>query len=241
MYLYLIIKISSKMNKYALLPLLFTLFFLKSNAQCTNPFYQFKEGTIMEIEHYDANGKPQSKNETRVISWSTTSSGYEATLGYKLFDKKGKQYAEGEYKMECIDGIIRIEMSAFVPDESMQAFQDMEMEMKMDNLEFPPDLTEGQTLKDASFEMIAKNSPIPMNLNFTITDRKVEGRESVTTPAGTFNCFKISEITHTKMMISNNEFKTVQYLAEKYGSVKTETYRSNGKLMGYSLLTRFEE
>jgi hypothetical protein len=215
--------------------------YLQANAQCSNPFYQFKEGTIMEIENFDDNGKTQGKNETQVISWSETPSGYEASLSYKLFDKKGKQYAEGEYKLECVDGIIRIDMSAFIPDESLQAFKDMEMEMKMDRLEFPAELTEGQELPDASFEMTAKNSPIPMNLKFDITDRKVEGKETVTTPAGTFDCFKISEITHSKMMLSNNEFKTVQYMAEKYGSVKTETYRSNGKLMGYSLLTKFEE
>lgn len=229
------------MKKYTLLPLFFALIIFQSHAQCSNPFYQFKEGMVMEIENYDDNGKPQGKNETWVISWSETPSGYEATLAYKLFDKKGKQYAEGEYKAECVDGLIRIQMNAFIPDESMQAFKDMEMEMKMDNLEFPSDLNVGQTLKDASFEMAAKNSPMPMKFNFTITDRKVEGKENVTTPAGTFDCFKISEKTHSKMMISNTEFTTIQYIAEKYGAVKTETYRSNGKLMGYSLLTRFEE
>lgn len=229
------------MKKYALIPLFFTLILFRSHAQCSNPFYQFKEGTVMEIENYDDNGKPQGKNETQVISWSETPSGYEATLAYKLFDKKGKQIADGEYKAECADGIIRIQMSAFIPEESMQAFKDMEMEMKMDNLEFPSDLTVGQTLKDASFEMTAKNSPMPMKFNFNITDRKVDGKESVTTPAGTFDCYKISEKTHSKMMISNTEFTTVQYIAEKYGAVKTETYRQNGKLMGYSLLTRFEE
>lgn len=229
------------MKKYTLIPLFLTLIIYQSQAQCTNPFYQFKEGMVMEIENYDANDKPQGKNETRVISWSETPSGYEATLAYKIFDKKGKQIADGEYKAECAEGIIRIQMSAFIPDESLQAFKDMEMEMKMDNLEFPSDLKAGQTLKDASFEMTAKNSPMPMKFIFNITDRKVEGKESVTTPAGTFDCFKISEKTHSKMMISNMEFTTVQYIAEKYGAVKTETYRSNGKLMGYSLLTKFEE
>jgi hypothetical protein len=42
-------------------------------------------------------------------------------------------------------------------------------------------------------------------------------------------------------MIANSNFRTVQYIAEKYGAVKTETYRSNGKLIGYSLLNKFEE
>lgn len=142
--------------------------------------------------------------------------------------------------MECKDGLISIDMTAFVPDESMQAFKDMEVELKMDQLEFPSELRVGQQLKDASFEVKAEG-PMPMNFIFLFTDRKVEGKEPVTTPAGTFDCFKISQVTKSKMMIANSQFRTVQYITEKCGAVKTETYRSNGKLVGYSLLTRFEE
>ncbi|MBR9998735.1 MAG: hypothetical protein KFF73_07180 [Cyclobacteriaceae bacterium] len=228
------------MKKHILLPFMILLAFFQVNAQCDNPFYQFKEGTLMETENFDEKGKSQGKTEIRVIRWDETGSGYVATLGYKFYDKKGNLGHEGDYTMECKDGIISIDMSAFIPDESMEAFKDMEMEMKMDQLEFPADLKVGQELKDAKFEMTAKG-PMPMNFVFLFTDRKVEDRESVTTPAGTFDCFKISQTTNSKMMIANSEFKTIQYLAEKYGAVKSETYRSNGKMVGYSLLTRFED
>jgi hypothetical protein len=216
------------------------LMLFQARAQCNNPFYQFSKGTLIETENFNDKGKLQGKTEVTVIDWEETGSGFIATLGYKLFDKKGKLDYEGDYTMECKDGLISIDRTAFVPDESMQAFKDMEVELKMDQLEFPSELRVGQQLKDASFEVKAEG-PMPMNFIFLFTDRKVEGKESVTTPAGTFDCFKISQVTKSKMMIANSQFRTVQYITEKCGAVKTETYRSNGKLVGYSLLTRFEE
>jgi hypothetical protein len=228
------------MKKHILILFLFFLAFLQARAQCNNPFYQYKAGTLIETENFDEKGKSQGKTEITVINWEETGSGFLATLGYKFFDKKGEMANEGDYTMECKDGVISIDMSAFIPEESMQAFKDMEVEMTMDQLEIPSELRVGQELKDAKFEMKAKG-PMPMNLIFLFTDRKVEGKESVTTPAGTFDCYKISQMTNSKMMIVNSNFKTVQYLAEKYGAVKTETYKSNGKMVGYSLLTRFED
>ena len=210
-------------------------------AQCSNPYYRLNEGTRMETENYNDKGKLEGRQVMHVIKWEETGNGYQATIGYELFDKKDKPVTQGEYSFECIDGTIHMDMSAFLPEETIQAFKDMEMEIKMDKLEIPAVLKEGQTLDDGNMVITAKNGPMPMNFTFEMTDRKVEGKESVTTPVGTFDCFKLSSKTRSKMMISNSEFLTIQYMAEKYGAVKTETYRSNGKLMGYSLLTKFEE
>ncbi len=87
---------------------------------------------------------------------------------------------------------------------------------------------------------MSTSGSIPMKLVVDITERKVEGRESVTTPAGTFNCYKISYNTHSKMMIAKMNFKTVEFLSEKCGAVRTETYKSNGNLVGYTVITKYE-
>jgi hypothetical protein len=79
-----------------------------------------------------------------------------------------------------------------------------------------------------------------MKLTFNITDRKVEGKESVTTPAGTFECMKISYNTHSQMMIANTQFTNVEYLSKDSGAVRTETYRSNGNLVSYTILTKYQ-
>jgi hypothetical protein len=219
---------------------LVSLYIFKANAQCNNPFFQIKEGTIIVMESFDKKDKLQSRNESRVIKYDGTVTGFTATISFKVQDNKDKVISEGEYDISCEDGVIKIDMSSFVPAQSMTAFQDMEVDVNMDQLEYPAQLSAGQALEDASIEIVTSNNPIPMKLLFDIIDRKVEGKESITTPAGTFECYKISYNTKSKVMIANMNFKNVEYLAENSGAVRTETYKSNGTLIGYTLLTKYE-
>lgn len=85
------------------------------------------------------------------------------------------------------------------------------------------------------------DSPIPMNMemNMRIFDRKVEGTESVTTPAGTFNCFKLSQSVEMKMMFSVSA-KSIEFYSKEFGMVRSESYDSKGKLTGYTVLSKME-
>ncbi len=226
--------------KSTLLLLFAILFSFKISAQCSNPYFKVKKGTLIVMESFDKKDKMQSRTETKVNSYETTNNGFVATVSYKITDKKDKPVSEGEYKMVCENDILKIDMSGFVPAESMTAFQNMEVEVTMDQLEYPANLSAGQELNDASIEITTSNNPIPIKMTFDITNRKIEQNESVSTPAGTFDCLKISYNTHSKMMIANMNFTNVEYLAKDVGTVRTETYKSNGSLTGYTLLTKYE-
>jgi len=76
-------------------------------------------------------------------------------------------------------------------------------------------------------------------MNVWITNRKVEAIEDITTPAGTFTCYKISSDVETKMMMKIS-IKSVEWYAKNVGTVRTESYNNNGKLTGYTLLTDFK-
>jgi hypothetical protein len=228
------------MMKKSILILLISFFLIiEANAQCKSPYYNLKEGTIIVMESFDNKDKLQSRQETKVLKYDETADGFDATIGYKVTDKKGKIASEGDYKMSCSQDVFKIDMSNFVPSESMSGFENMEVDVQMDQLEYPSSLSVGSNLKDASIIITTKNNPIPMKMEFNITDRKVEGKEMVTTPAGTFDCFKISYNTRLKMLINMN-FKNVEYLSENSGAVRTETYKSNGNLVGYSVITQYE-
>jgi hypothetical protein len=75
-----------------------------------------------------------------------------------------------------------------------------------------------------------------MNMTVDITNRKVNAKESITTPAGTFNCYAISSNSETKMGLKMM-FEIKEWVAEGMGVIKSETYNKNGKLMGYTELT----
>ena len=79
-----------------------------------------------------------------------------------------------------------------------------------------------------------------MNITMNISNRKVDAVESITTPAGTFECYKISYDVAMKMMM-NMKSKGVEWYAKGVGLVKNETYSSDGKLLGSNVLTAFKK
>jgi hypothetical protein len=123
----------------------------------------------------------------------------------------------------------------------MQQFEDMEMEVTGTDVELPNDLSVGQNLPDANVDVKMSMGGINMNMNVETINRKVEKKESVTTPAGSFDCYVIYSETKSKMMLANNTFPNRLWLAEGVGMVKQETYNKNGKLMGSMVLTLFSQ
>ncbi|QSE97459.1 TapB family protein [Fulvivirga lutea] len=218
-----------------LLTLCLCLLFQFSYSQC-NPFYNFKEGSTWEITNYTDKDKVTSRQVNSVKSLTETSNGWEATLAFKSYDKKDKLELENEIEMTCDDGTISMDMSRFFPQEMMESFEDMDLQIETENMVIPESLSVGDELPEAS---ITISGQIPFTMETKITDRKVQGIESITTPAGTFECYKISYKIITKTMMSI-EMNGVDWIAKDVGMVKAESYKQNGKLMGVSLLTSFE-
>ena len=211
-----------------------------SYAQCSNPFYQFKEGTKVVMQGYDNKDKKTVKTISTFKNVEKTADGYKADVHYELYDKKDKAVSEGDYNMTCKNGTIELDMTGMIPAQSMEMLKNYEVEVKMDELEMPDKLEVGQKLKDASVHITTKNSPINIKLDMDITDRVVEGKQSVATPVGTFDCFKITYNTHMKVLIMNDHYKTVEYVAPKVGVVRTESLKDNGKMIGYTMLTTYQ-
>lgn len=203
-------------------------------SQC-NPFYNLKQGSEWELTSYNAKDKVTGRQVNQLKSLEETSDGWKAVIYFKSYDKKDELVYEKEVELECANGVIKMDMERFIPEETLQAFRDMEMTIEVDNLEWPSDLDVGKTLDDGSINITGNI----MNMSVDVTDRKVEGKESIITPAGTFETFKVTYKVRTKMMMSS-EGNSVDYIAEDVGLVRSETYNKNGKLVGYTLLTSYK-
>lgn len=219
--------------------LLFTLFCATlTYAQC-NDYYVMDNGTEWTYENFGKNGKTAGKNQQKVTAYEKTGNGFKATINSVMFNDKGKKLMEGDLEMTCDGGVLIMDMRKFIPEEQQKAFSSYEMKMEAENLELPSKLSAGQTLKNGSITMTATGSPIPMTMSVQITDRKVLGKESITTPAGTFDCYKISSKStiQSKMGINMTfDFSTTEWIAEKVGMVKSESFDKNGKSAGYTVL-----
>lgn len=221
--------------KTTILSLLALCFSLAASAQC-NPYYDLKEGMSWEMTSYDDKDRKEGRQVTTIKKFEEQGNGWKAIMSVKVYDKKDKLvYEQEELEFACDNGVITIDMEKYIPQESLQAFKDMNMDLEVDNLELPQNLEVGMTLDDGGVTLSSNF----MTMTTTIENRKVESIETITTPAGTFECYKITYDMNMKMGMTRT-MSGVEWITKDVGVVKSETYKSNGKSMGYSLLTNIE-
>ena len=128
-------------------------------------------------------------------------------------------------------------------------FKGSTMTMEGDNMEIPENLSIGQSLPDAKIKMtFTKDGSKTGSMDIFIKNRKVESKESITTSAGTFECYKISYDVESSIglaMMANMQMKTVSkcvmYYNTENGPIKTENYNEKGKMIGYTLVTEIKK
>lgn len=228
------------MIKKLIVPILLLIATLQINAQSgCSKFYPFQEGTKAEITSYDKKGKTAAVVDYVVLNKTQTANGEVATMKSSVKDEKGKLIAETEYDVTCDGTKISIDYNSMVSPMIMEQFQNMEYDISGIDLEIPNNLSVGQELPDAEMNMKISMAGINMNMDLTITNRKVIAKEDVTTPAGTFNCFVITYDMTTKMGMTQTS-NSKQWIAEGVGMVKQEDYQ-RGKVASSSVLTKFSK
>jgi hypothetical protein len=70
----------------------------------------------------------------------------------------------------------------------------------------------------------------------TMTDRKVIALETLTTAAGTFECYVVTYTNSVSVGGMRQNLTAKQWIAEGVGMVKEESYKANGNLMTQSVL-----
>lgn len=212
--------------------------FTSGIAQNCENFFPVEKGAFMEMKNYDAKGKLSGTVRQTVTDVNDTNEGLIVKVSSEQLDNKDKSLGTQNLEMRCKDGVFYMDMKNFFNQAAMGDMKDVEMSVDAKDLSFPSNLTVGETLPDASLNISMISGPIPMNMSVNIYNRKVVAKENITTPAGTFECYKMTYDIDTKtiMKMSNS---AIQWYAKEAGAVRTETYSKNGKLMGYSELSAF--
>lgn len=199
------------------------------------------EGTNMIYASFDRKGKEDSTVEYEVVKVTENGGETKATMIMALKPKKGGAFTS-EYELICRDDMVIIDFKSLMNQQMFGQFGGAEVDVTGHDIELPNDLKVGQELEDA-YVKVSGSMGGGLNMNMTVeqVNRKVEKKESVTTSAGTFDCYVIYSDTKTKMMVRNQTFSTRMWLAEDVGIVKQENYNNNGKMMGSMLLTSFSK
>lgn len=210
--------------------------------QACSKYYPMEEGTTFQYTNYDKKNKPDGNMDYTVTEVTNTGDDTTATMNIIFTDEKGEQYLTNDYQFTCKGDVVTIDFESLIPDQMREQYKDMEMTIDGTDIELPNNLSVGQSLPDANVNLkISVAGAMNMNINIDTVNRKVEKKESLTTPAGTFDCYVIYSETKTKMIMANHTFPSRLWLAEGIGMVKTENYNKKGDKTGTIVLTKFEK
>ena len=210
---------------------------------CATMYSYFKEGVTLEYTSYGKKNKVEGKMTQKVTSIEQKGDTLVANFSMTTADAKGTTMGTSTFPMKCHKGVVFVDMRTMIPSQQGMGGQaesaDMEIEVTGTDLTFPPDMKPGQTLPDAELQTkIRMGSMQLMSNKYYIKNRKVESRENVTTPAGTFDCLRISYDMEYKLM-GTRTMKSVYWYSEKAGMIKSVSYDRKGKEQSRSELTKF--
>ena len=225
--------------------LIYSLFLVSSTALSQNcsKYYPMEEGTSFQYTMTNKKGKTEGITDYSITNVENTGGVTTASMNMKFTDEKGKEIFVSDYKLSCTGDVVKIDYNSLVPAQMMKQYTDMgvEMEISGTDIELPNDLSVGQGLDDANVAISIKMTGMNMNIKVDQLNRIVEKKESVTTPAGTYECYVITQDNVSETMGVKQTMQSKLWLAEGVGMVKQETYNKKGDLMSKSELTSFKK
>lgn len=196
----------------------------------------------MQMTIYDKKGKPSALQTIQVGSVKNTGGAYESSVAVSMTDEKGKAISNGAGTYRCNGGVFSADMKMLMPQEGLANAKPTDVSMEPVYLEYPASMSVGQKLKDAEMNMdMTMNGGMKASISFKEEGRTVTAKESVTSPAGTWEAYVISYTGNMKTKMAGIglpafNFTVKEWFVPGMGLVKSETYR-NEKLIGSTLLT----
>ena len=197
-------------------------------AQDCSKFYYLQDNKTIEMTIINKKGKVTGKNVYMVSNVSVSGNARSATVNSEFFDAKGKSINKAVNNIKCSNGMMMMDMKIFIPSAQQEQIGAASAKVDEVYLEYPADMKVGDNLKDGHFNMDFEiGGGLKSSIDISITERKVEGNESVTTDAGTWECFKISANNKITTRIAGIgipiKASVTEWYAPGFGVVKTES------------------
>jgi hypothetical protein len=197
-------------------------------AQDCNGYYFLQNNKTIEMAILDKKGNPSMKQVYTVSNVNNSGSTTTADLNSEMFNNKGKSMATSKAKIKCDGGVMMVDMKLSMPQQPGSPMSS-ETDVKADDIymEYPANMNVGDNLKNASMHMDFDNNGMKQSVDMDVFDRKVEGKEKVTTPAGSWDCYKISYKSKIRMKTLGigvpMNVEGIEYFAPGFGVVKTQS------------------
>ena len=194
-------------------------------SQTCETYYFLQNHKTIEMTIYNKKGEANGKQVYTVSNVQTSGNNVTATLNSEMFDKNGKSMVKAVNEIKCSAGVMMMDMKMNMPQ--TQQATDVNATASNVYIEYPPNMKDGDNLKDAAMKIDVDNKGMKQTMDMQVINRKVQGKESITTTAGTWDCYKITNTTKMKIKtmgigIPINTDVT-EWFAPGFGVVKSES------------------
>jgi hypothetical protein len=221
---------------------LFVLFFviaISAGLYAQNSFFPSKVGMALTYADNDARGNAQTYSVITIKDVKGSGKNMTITYGANTLDKNRKPLKDslGEQILQVTvkDDVVIMDLKHRIPTQ-MKGQGGVRIEAKGTPMELPNNLKPGQSLKNSEITMTFDMGIVKMNAVGRMTEGKCLAIEDIRVPAGTFKCHKITQKVTTIVANATVVETLISWYAPNIGTVKSETYDDQNKLVASSVL-----
>lgn len=194
---------------------------------CAN-YLLLQNNKRIEMTVYNKKGKENGKQVWNVSDVKKNGGTTTGKISSEFFNEKGKSLNKATNEIKCTGGVYYMNMKMMLSEGQQTQLNGADVKADGGFLEYPAAMTEGDALKDGELKMeFTMNGGLKSTMELSVTNRKVGGKESVTSPAGTWECIKItsSQKITTRMGGIGIPIKMdiTEWYAPGVGVIKTES------------------
>jgi hypothetical protein len=198
-----------------------------SFGQNCSSYYLLQNNRRIDNTIYNKNGQVFGKQYFSVNSVSSSADATTANVRLEMVDKDGNVLSNSTNTIKCKGGVMMLNMKMALPQQQQALSTEGTAKGESAFIEYPSNMKIGDKLKNAQFSMDMNRGGGQQHASMVISNRKVEGKEKITTKAGTWDCFRISykgKITLNAMgMVLPIDLTGTEWFAPSFGMVKTKS------------------
>ena len=202
-------------------------------AQNCTAFIPGNTETQLKFSNMNAKGKVESYQMQQVIDISQQDDAQAFTILSITYDAKNQdkiiQQDTMYFKCKGVEFIIDMEQY-MDPSQNQEQSEDVSINISSSEISYPAHMQANQKLNDGFIKLEISTGPVVITNTTEISNREVEAHEEITTPAGNFTCYRISQDISNKTGFITIKFHTIEWITEDIGTIRSETYNKKGKL-----------
>ncbi len=212
-------------------------------AVAQQPFVCTEPGTVFEFGCYNSKGKLTGYLRTTIEACKKQADGsLEVRSLAQNLDTNRKSMAKFGQKDVVSYTIVRADGMVMPIDKIFaSSLEDDTMTVLFvegDEFIYPLPLSVGMKLPDVAsvYDFCDAGERLGLDIRFSVSDREVLAKESITVPAGTFGAYKIAETVSVKFSFMGQTIHNVSWFVPGIGPIREEQRTKSGKIENYTQL-----